>query len=153
MSLTAIRSQKGQAVVEMTFTFILFMAAVFAIIEFSHLLYTKINLQHALSEAGRYMVTGQGLDLSGSNPNARLQVVQNKFCDNLIATGLSCANVTSGMSVTCVGGCTQPAGGPGQTVTLTVTVAKPWMTILFDNLVPGPVTLTSNTTWINEKYM
>jgi Flp pilus assembly protein TadG len=153
MRFSTTHCQKGQAVVEMTFTFILFIAAVFAIVEFSHLLYTKINIQHALSEAGRYMVTGQGLDLSGSNANARLQEVQNKFCASLIATGLSCANLTSTMSVNCVGGCTQPAGGPGQTVTLTVTVARPWMTILFDNLVPGPVTLTSNTTWKNEKYM
>lgn len=153
MSLQSIRCQKGQAVVEMTFSFILFMMAFFAIVEFSHLFYTKLNLQYAVSEAGRYMITGQGLDLSGTNPNARLAAVENKFCQNLLYTGLSCASVGSHFTVTCVGGCSQPAGGAGQTVTLTVTFTKPWLTTFFNNIIPGPITLISNTTWKNEPYM
>ena len=93
MSLQPIKCQRGQAVVETTFSFLIFMMVFFGIVEFSHLFYTRLNVQHALSEAGRYMVTGQGLDLSGTDPNARLTVIKNKFCENLIATGLSCANL------------------------------------------------------------
>jgi Flp pilus assembly protein TadG len=153
LSLKSIGCQRGQAVVETTLSFLFFMMVLYAIVEFSHLFYTKLNLQHAVSEAGRYMITGQGLDLSGTNPNARLTAVQNKFCQNLIATGLSCANIASHVTVTCVGGCSQPAGGPGQTVTLTVQFQKPWLTTFFNNIIPGPITLTSNTTWKNEPYM
>ena len=155
MLLQSIKCQRGQAVVETTFSFLIFMMVFFGIVEFSHLFYTKMNMQHALSEAGRYMVTGQGLDLSGTNPNARLATIQNKFCKNLIATGLSCVNLASHMTVTCAGagGCAQPAGGPGQTVTLTATYTKPWFTGLFNHLLPVPVTLTASTTWVNELYM
>jgi Flp pilus assembly protein TadG len=137
----------------MTFSFLIFMMVFFAIVEFSHLFYTRVNLQHALSEAGRYMITGQGIDLSGTDPNARLATIQNKFCQNLIATGLSCADLVSDMTVTCPGGCAQPAGGPGQTVTLTATYTKPWFTGLFNHLLPAPPLLTSSTTWVNEVYM
>jgi Flp pilus assembly protein TadG len=140
--------------VEMTFSFIIFMMVFFGIVEFSHLFYTRLNVQHALSEAGRYMVTGQGIDLSGTDPNARLATIKDKFCDNLIATGLSCANLQSAMTVACAGGaCAQPAGGPGQTVTLTATYEKPWFTGLFNHILPVPVTFTASTTWVNELYM
>jgi len=156
MSLKFLRCQRGQAVVETTLSFILFMMVFYAVVEFSHLFYTKVNLQHAVSEAGRYMITGQGLDLSGTNPNARLAAVENRFCQNLIATGLSCASVASHFTVTCVGGCSQPAGGPGQTVTLTVTFTKPWLTAFFNNIIlllPQGITLTANATWKNEQYL
>ena len=154
MSLQPIKCQRGQAMVEITFTFLIFMMVTFGIVEFSHLFYTRLNVQHALSEAGRYMVTGQGIDLSGTNPNARLAVIQNKFCQNLIATGLSCANLQSNMTVTCAGGaCAQPAGGPGQTVTLTAVYVKPWFTGLFNRILPVPVTFNASTTWVNELYM
>ncbi len=153
ISLESIKCQRGQAVVEITFSFIIFMMVFFGIVEFSHLFYTRVNMQHALSEAGRYMVTGQGLDLTGMDPNARLTIIKNKFCQNLIGTGISCAAIQSGMTVTCAGGCTSPAGGPGQTVTLTAFYAKPWFTGLFNYLLPVPVTLTASTTWVNEQYM
>ncbi len=147
-------ASKGQAVVEFTFGFILFYMILMSIVEFSHLLYTKINLQHAVSEAGRYMITGQGLDHTGTDPNARLTAVQGKFCNHLVATGLSCADVASHFSVNCAGGtCSAPAGGPEQTVTLTVTYVKPWFTGLFNYLVPTPATLVAKTTWKNEKYL
>ena len=149
-----IAGQTGQGVVEITFGILFFYTTLMAIVEFSHLMYTKVNLQHAVSEAGRYMITGQGIDNTGKDPNARLKVVQNTFCDNLVATGLNCttSTVSSHLSVTCIGGCAQPAGGPGQTVTLTATFTKPWFTGMFNYLLPGPLNLTARTTWKNETY-
>ena len=145
--------QSGQGVVELTFGFLFFYTALMAVVEFSHLMYARVNLQHAIAEAGRYMITGQGLDNSGKDPNARLKVVENKFCNNLIATGLDCTNVASHLTLSCVGGCAQAAGGPGQTVTLTASFTKPWFTGLFNFLLPSTVTLTARTTWKNEPYM
>ena len=146
-------SQAGQAVVEFTLGFLLFLMVFYAIVEFAHLFYTRVNLNHALSEAGRYMITGQGIDASGSDPEARLTMIKQKFCRNLIATGLSCTDIDTHFEVTCIGGCTQPAGGPGQTVTLTATFQKSWFTGLFDSLMGGPVTLTTSTTWKNEPFL
>ena len=147
-----LRRQCGQGVVEFTLGFLLFYTVLMAIVEFSFMFYTKITLQHALSEAGRYMVTGQGMDLTHVNPNARLQAVQNKFCNNLVATGISCTNVASHLTVTCVGGCAAPAGGPSQTVTLTASYTRSWFTGMFNHMLP-PLTLSANTTWKNEPYM
>jgi Flp pilus assembly protein TadG len=147
------KQNSGQSAVEFTFCFLLFYTVLMAIVEFSLMLYTKVTLQHALSEAGRYMVTGQGMDLTNKNPDARLEAVENRFCSNLVMTGFSCADVASHMTVTCVGGCTQPAGGPGQTVTLTATYTKSWLTGMFAYMLPNPITLTANTTWKNEPYM
>lgn len=142
------RSHRGQAVVEFSLVALLFFMVFFAIVEFSHLFYTELTLQHALREAGRYSVTGQGIDPSGTDPNARLTAIQNKFCQNLIGTGLSCATIASNFNVTCAGagGCTQAAGGPGQTVTLTATFQKPW----FTGFLGTPITFTLKTTWRNE---
>ena len=56
--------------VEFTFIALLFFTLIFAIVEFSHLFYTRLNLQHALREAGRLMITGQGYN--PSSPNARV---------------------------------------------------------------------------------
>ena len=82
MSLRSIKCQRGQAVVELTFSFLIFMTVFYGIIEFSHLLYTKVTLQNALRSAGRYMVTGRtGLDGSGNNI-PRDQMIHNVFCNN-----------------------------------------------------------------------
>jgi Flp pilus assembly protein TadG len=151
--LARLRQQGGQSLVEVTLGFLFFYTVLMAIVEFSHILYTKINLQHAVAEAGRYMVTGQGLDPLGLDPNKRLMAVQDKFCKNLVATGFSCSDVSSHFSFSCAGGCSQPVGGPGQTVTLTVTYQKGWFTGMFGYLLPSPITLTANTTWKNENYL
>jgi Flp pilus assembly protein TadG len=149
--MTARDREKGQVIVEFTLVALFFFTLLFGIVEFSHLFYTRANLQHALREAGRLMVTGQGF--SASNPNARLQLMQQKFCDQLIGTGLSCANINAHFAVTCVGGCAQPGGGPSQTVTVTVNFSKGWFTPLLNNIVGGPVGLTVSTTWKNEPFM
>ena len=53
MGFSSKRNQNGQAAVEMTFAFLIFFALFMAIVEFSHLLYAKVTLQHALRTAGR----------------------------------------------------------------------------------------------------
>jgi Flp pilus assembly protein TadG len=59
MSLRSIKRQGGQAVVELTFGFLIFLMLFFGVVEFSHLMYTKVTLQYALRSAGRYMVVGR----------------------------------------------------------------------------------------------
>jgi hypothetical protein len=154
MSLQSIKCQRGQAVVELTFSFLIFITTFFAIIEFSHLLYTKVSLQNALREAGRYMVTGRtGQDVNGNNI-PRDQMVHDVFCANVFAVGIPCPNIGSSFQFICLDGTgCPPGGGPDQTVMVTVTLAKPALIPLFDRFFPtGGFPFQLHTTWRNEPY-
>ena len=154
MNLESNRDQRGQAVVELTLGFLLFFSIFMATVEFSHLLYTKVTLQHALRSAGRYMITGQtSKDGSGANI-ARSDAIHNVFCANVIATGLQCPNLGPNFTFVCLEGpCSQPAGGPNQTVLATVTLSKRSMTPFFSQFFPtGGVTFTVTSTWKNEPF-
>ena len=153
-----LQNHSGQAVVELTLAFILFFTLFMAIVEFSHLLYTKVTLQHALRTAGRYMITGRtGTDGSG-NSIPRDQMIHDVFCQNVIATGLQCPSLASGsFTFVCLPSpgtaCTQPGGGPDQTVLITVILNKPAMTPIGSQFFPsGGVPFTLSTTWKNEPY-
>lgn len=155
MSLRSIRGQRGQAVVELTLAFMIFMSIFYAIIEFSHLLYTKVTLQNALRSAGRYMVTGRtGQDGSG-NTIPRDQMIHNIFCGNIIAVGISCPS-GSAFQFTCLDPPPATAcsgGGPDQTVMVTVNLSKPPLIPFFSQFFPtGGVPFTLSTTWKNEPY-
>jgi Flp pilus assembly protein TadG len=152
---------KGQAVVEFTFGFIIFLAFLMAIVEFSHLLYAKITLQHALRTAGRYMITGR-TKMNQGNPLPRNEVIHGMFCANMIAAGVQCPTLGSGnFTFACLPSgtaCTEPGGGPNQTVFVTVNVRKPTLMPFFSqffpvdaNGVPG-VPLQLSTTWKNEPF-
>lgn len=143
------KCQRGQNTVEFSLVALVFLTVFFGIVEFSHVFYAKLSIQHALGEAGRYAITGRGIDPGDSA--ARLENVKDVFYNNLIGTGLSCPR--SDFAVTCVGGsCTQPGGGPGQTVLVTVPCHKPWFLSFFGQFVPGGVDFELSTTWKNEPF-
>ena len=56
--MATLKSERGQGIIELGLVFVLFSTMLFAIVEYSHLFYTKLNLRHSLQEAGRSMVTG-----------------------------------------------------------------------------------------------
>jgi Flp pilus assembly protein TadG len=147
--------RKGQAVVEMTFSFIIFFAFFMAIVEFSHLLYAKVTLQHALRTAGRYMVTGNTGTKSDGSRIPRDQMIHDVFCANVIAAGVQCPALgTSNFQFSCIGGaCTQAGGGPRQTVMVRVNITKPALMPFFSQFFPnGGVPLQLSTTWQNEPF-
>jgi len=152
-----LRQPSGQAVVEFTFGFLIFFALFMAIVEFSHLLYAKVTLQHALRTAGRYMITGK-TELSGGNPIPRDQMVHDLFCANLIAGGVQCPALGAPNFIfTCLPApatvCSKPGGGPDQTVMVTVNVTKPVLMPFFGRFFPsGGVPFQLSTTWKNEPF-
>jgi Flp pilus assembly protein TadG len=155
MTVTYFSRRDGQAVVEMTFGFLLFFTMFMAIVEFSHLLYAKVTLQHALRTAGRYMVTGRTEQNQQGINRPRDEVIRDVFCANLIAAGVRCPALnTPNFQFTCVGGpCTAPGGGPTQTVSVTVRVVKPTLMPFFARFFPnGGVPLNIGTTWKNEPF-
>ncbi|MGI0014922.1 MAG: TadE/TadG family type IV pilus assembly protein [Nitrososphaera sp.] len=137
-----LKSHRGQGVVEFTLAALLFFSVIFAIVEFSHLFYVRLTLQHALKEAARYMVTGRTDDPNDpatpfpDRPTAIEEILKR----NLIGTGVGLGPVTLNPS---------DGGLPGQTVTLTVEFTKPWFTGLFGS---GGVPFSLSTTWKNEPF-
>ena len=148
--LTLLKNRRGQSVVEFTLAAPLFFAAFYAIVEFSHMVYVRVTVQHALDEAGRYVSLGQGQ--SSTNPSARIAAVEAAFCGNLIATGLSCPALgTPQFSINPSSG-----GGPGEIVTVSTTFTKPFFSgifRLFDPIFPSGITMTLSTTYQNEPYI
>ena len=154
--------REGQAVVEFTFGFIIFLSFFMAIVEFSHLLYAKVTLQHGLRTAGRYMITGRTQMNQQGNPLPRDQVIHGAFCANVIAAGVQCPALgTSDFIFACLPtgtACTQPGGGPNQTVLVTVNVRKPTLMPFFSQFFPVDangvrgVPLQLSTTWKNEPF-
>ena len=138
-----IKSERGQSVVELALVFPLFALVFFAIVEFSHLFYVKLTLQHALREAGRYAVTGRAEE-KGTRPEA----IQEVFCKNLIGTGLSCREVRGEFALNPADG-----GGSGDIVTLTATFEKAPFTLLIGRFFTDrKVTFRVSTTWKNEPF-
>jgi Flp pilus assembly protein TadG len=150
-------AHRGQAVVEMTVGFLLFFIIFMSIVEFAHLLYAKVTSQHALGSAGRYMVTGRtGVDKQGKNI-PRDVMIHDVFCANLIAAGVRCPSLGPDFTFVCLPSpatkCTQPGGGPEQTVLVTVKLSKPTLMPFFSQFFPkGGVRFTLTTTWRNEPF-
>jgi Flp pilus assembly protein TadG len=154
--LTILRRRKGQGVVEMLFGFLIFFAFFMAIVEFSHLLYAKVTLQHALRTAGRYMITGN-TGMSGGAPIPRDQMIHNMFCTNVIVAGVQCPSLGANFTFTCLPTpgttCSEAGGGPEQTVMVTVNLSKPTLLPFFSQFFPsGGVPIAISSTWKNEPF-
>ena len=154
MQLRVLSKQHGQAVVEMTFGFLIFFTIFMSIVEFAHLLYAKVTLQNALRSAGRYMVTGNTTQDGNGKDLPRDEVIHTVFCNSLIAAGVRCPNIGPDFAFSCIdGSCQEPGGGPEQTVMVTVNVIKPPLTPFFSRFfTDGGVPFTFSTTWKNEPY-
>lgn len=154
MARTNFKSKKGQAILEFTLAFPIFIFFFFAIVEFSYLFYVKLTLQHALREAGRYMITGRTMKDDEGTSVSRSKAVLEVFCNHLIGTGLSCPDLGPQFNITCLDGpCSEPAGGPGQTVMVTATFEKAPFTPLIASLLPqGAASFQLSTTWKIEPF-
>ncbi len=150
----AVQCKRGQALVETTFAFLLFILMFFSIVEFSHLLYAKLTLQHTLRETGRFMVTGRTSADKQGNDIPRSEAILNVFCGNLTATGLKCPDIGPQFSMSCVNGpCTEPGGGPEQMVFLNATFNKQPLFPFFRQFFSTQgLTLQLSTTWKNEPF-
>jgi len=120
-------NDSGQALVETAISLAVFLLLVLGTIDFGYLFSTKVTLQNAVRQGGRYAITGQcvtGSDgtCSLTRYNSILRVVEGASLGRLNSSQISITCQDQG------GGCPSGAGGPGDVVIITVTYPYHFMT-------------------------
>ena len=141
-------NESGQTLVETAISLSIFLLLVLGTIDFGYLISTKVTLQNAVRQGGRYAITGQcitGSDGSCSQTryNSIMQVVEN--------TSLGVA-AASEIYITCTGVCPTNAGGPGDVVTITVTHPYHYLSGPIGALLHNSITLTVSSAFTNEAF-
>ncbi|MGB8772291.1 MAG: TadE family protein [Candidatus Korobacteraceae bacterium] len=121
----------------------------FAVFDFARLFYVEMNLQNAVREAGRYGITGNHLSdpkhpgQTLSRVNSIIQVAQEA------AIGLNVSNI----QVSSVAGGNGSAGGPGDTMIISLTTNLQLMTpIVAQFFKNGTYTFTVSVSFKNEPF-
>ncbi len=145
-----LRSSRGQTLLEFALVFPMFLMLLCGVVDFSHIFYAEMTLQSALREAGRFASTGNHLP-DPKNPGNDLTRVQ-----SIIATAQQAApgfNLNS-ISISSATGGAGSAGGPGDTVTISLNASVPMLTpIITPFFKPnGLYSFTVSTSFRNEPF-
>ncbi len=112
----------GQAMVEMAIAASVLLLLFMATIDFGWMFSNKLTLQNAVRQAGRYAITGQCIQSSGSCSLSRYNSIVQTLESYSLGL-INSSNVNSYVTITCTnlgGGCPNQAGGPGDIVVITV---------------------------------
>ncbi len=148
-------NDSGETLVEFAISISLFLLLILAIMDFASLYYTKLTLQSAARQAGRYAITGQCVtNGSGSctlsRYNSIIQTLQNA------SNGLLNSSNGSDITITCTpngSGCPNQAGGPGDIITITVTYTYGFATApIAKFFTGGQYTFTVSVAFNNEPF-
>jgi Flp pilus assembly protein TadG len=143
------RPTTGQAMVEFLFVAPLFFFLIFAVFDFGRLFLVEMEIENAVQEAGRYASTGNHL-ADPKNPGQSLSRV-----NSIIATLQQAAfgQQVSNIQISSLNGGSGSAGGPGDTVTISVTSNLKLMTPIVASGFPnGTYTFISSATFKNEPF-
>ena len=144
-------ASRGQTFLEFAIVAPLFFGLMFAIFDFGRLFFVEMNLEQAVFEAGRYASTGNHM-ADPNNPGQNLSRI-----DSIIATAQAAAdglgaNLQS-IQISSANGGNGSAGGPGDTVTVSLTASLPLMTPFVGKFFPGGAfVFTSSATFKNEPF-
>ncbi len=113
---------EGQTLVEVAISMFLLVLFTMAAIDCGYLFCTKLTLQNAVRQAGRYAITGQCI--TGSNGSCS-ETRYNSVITTLLTTsdGFLNASNAGDITISCTnegGGCPNNTGGPGDLVTISV---------------------------------
>ena len=142
-------STTGQAMAEFLLVAPLFFFLIFSVFDFARLFFVQMEVDNAVMEAGRFASTGNHLP-DPNNPGQYLSRV-----NSIIATLQQAAygQQTSNIQISSLRGGNGSAGGPGDTVTLSVTsklkLMTPMVALGFPN---GTYTFVSTTSFKNEPF-
>jgi Flp pilus assembly protein TadG len=143
----------GETLVEFAIAISLFLLLVVGTIDFAYLFYTKLTLQSAVRQAGRYAITGQCVTNADgtcklTRYNSIVQTLQNAsfgLLNNANAGDIKIACTNNG------GGCPNNAGGPGDIITITVTYTYNFLTKPISGFFVGGVYTFSVTAAFNNE--
>ena len=121
----------------------------FAVFDFARLFYVEMTLQNAVRVAGRYGVTGNHL-ADPNHPGQTLSRVNSMIqAAQQAAIGLDVSNI----QISSAGGGNGSAGGPGDTVTVSLTTNLKLMTpIVAQFFKNGTYTFTVAVSFKNEPF-
>jgi Flp pilus assembly protein TadG len=127
----------------------LYFLLTFAVIDFGRMFFVQMSVQQAIQEAARYASTGNHLP-DPNNPGQNLSRVNSIVAE--VQQAAIGANVTS-VQISSLAGGAGSAGGPGDTVTVSVTTNLQLMTPMVASFFPnGIYTFTSSATVQNEPF-
>jgi Flp pilus assembly protein TadG len=128
----------------------LFFLLTFAMLDFGYVFYVKATLENAMRQAGRYAITGNHLTGTNGVTETRIQSIIDTATK--AAIGLPISNV----QISTVQGGTNfvgSAGGPGDPVTISLSVTYTFFTHFIGRYFPGGQYLfTVATTFRNENF-
>ena len=142
---------RGLVTVELAIILPLFILLIFAILDFGRLVFTQTTLQHAMREGGRYGVTGQRLPdaKDPKNLQSRLQSIRQIVHDNAIGVAVNADDIV----ISSARGGTANAGGPGDTLTISLTYVFYFSTPIIGNYFNnGSYRFTTSTSFRNEPF-
>jgi Flp pilus assembly protein TadG len=143
------RSTEGTSVVEIALIAPIFLLLLFATVDFAHLFWVELTLQNAIRQAGRYAITGNHLadpNHPGHNLSRVASIMQ---VAQQTAVGLDVSNI----QISSLTGGSGSAGGPGDTVTVSLTTNMPLITPIVGKFFRnGVYTFTVSVTMKNEPF-
>ncbi len=140
---------EGTSLLEFAFIAPMFLLLLFGTVDFAHLFWVEFTLQNAIRQAGRYAVTGNHLpdpNHAGQNLSRVASILQ---VARQTAVGLDVSN----LQISSVTGGSGSAGGPGDTLTISLTTNLPLITpIVARFFTNGVYTFTVSVTMKNEPF-
>ena len=117
-----ISDESGQGLIETALSLSLLLMLIMVTIDFGYMFSTRLTLQNAVRQAGRYAITGQCVQSNGACSLTRY----NSVIQTLETASLGVVNSSNAGSIVTIscnnqgGGCPNNAGGPGDLVTISV---------------------------------
>ena len=143
---------KGASMAEFAVVAPIFLLLVFGIMDYGRIFFVQINVQQAVQDAGRFASTGNHLP-DPKNPGQNLSRTQSIIASiQNEVVGVPGVN-PSDLKISSVNGGSGSAGGPSDTVTVSLTTNLPLMTPLIGRLFTnGAYTFVASATFKNEPF-
>jgi hypothetical protein len=138
-------SRDGQALIEFALVIPIVLFVFLGIFDFGRFYFTRLTLQHAVSEAARFAVTGKVLPDPEGNPMSRVQSMIAVISKQARALDVDVERVTIDPG---------DGGGPGDVVSISAEFTFQFIVPLLSALVPdGEVEFRVSTAMKNEPFL
>ncbi len=149
------RNDSGQAILEVALSLMILLVLSMSAMDFGYLFWTKLTLQNAVLQAGRYAITGECVTGSDGacSENRYNSIVQTLETNSL---GLLNTSNISDVVISCTndgGGCPNYAGGPGDQINFSVSYAYPFISPVLPAFFPNhSYTIQIKAAFTNEPF-